>query len=146
MSELQSSSIPQSGNFELASERLPVPSAVPTPAGPAPASPQILRDTRTCIPPRTELEQQLSRIWSELLRLEPIGREDDFFDLGGHSLLASQMVAHVRQALQLEATTADLFEAPTLNAFAALLEKRNTTQAAPMPTLKKLARAGSSHF
>src|SRR4029453_84148 len=39
--------------------------------------------------PSTEIEKRLSRIWSEVLSLDRVGVQDNFFDLGGHSLTAS---------------------------------------------------------
>jgi len=49
------------------------------------------------VAPRTELERRLAEIWSEALRVSPVGIHDDFFDLGGHSLLAVQLMSRVRQ-------------------------------------------------
>ena len=40
--------------------------------------------------PHTETERELAAIWQRVLRLDAIGRDDDFFALGGHSLLATQ--------------------------------------------------------
>lgn len=42
-------------------------------------------------PPETECERYLVGLWSELIGLESIGRDEDFFELGGHSLLAFRM-------------------------------------------------------
>ncbi|MGC1373346.1 MAG: amino acid adenylation domain-containing protein, partial [Candidatus Sulfotelmatobacter sp.] len=43
--------------------------------------------------PRTEVERRLAAIWEELLKVQPIGIEQNFFELGGHSLLALQVMA-----------------------------------------------------
>ncbi|MFJ6135517.1 amino acid adenylation domain-containing protein [Kitasatospora sp. NPDC092286] len=69
-------------------------------------------------------EQDMARIWSELLDTDRIGRDDDFFALGGHSLLATRLVGRLRTVLGLEFTVADLFAAPTLAALAALGAER----------------------
>ncbi|HEU0076111.1 MAG TPA: amino acid adenylation domain-containing protein, partial [Longimicrobiaceae bacterium] len=49
--------------------------------------------------PAGETEAALAEIWSELLKVERVGRWDHFFDLGGHSLLAVQVISRVRQVL-----------------------------------------------
>jgi len=50
------------------------------------------------VAPRGELEQQIADLWAELLELDQVGVEDNFFDLGGDSLLAMRMVLAVEQA------------------------------------------------
>jgi FkbH-like protein len=52
--------------------------------------------------PRTELEERLVEIWSELLGIDSIGIHDNFFDLGGHSLLAVQLLSRVRQTFAVD--------------------------------------------
>ena len=51
------------------------------------------------VPPRTETEAALARVWAEVLGLDRVSVEDDFFDLGGHSMLATQVVARLRTVL-----------------------------------------------
>jgi acyl carrier protein len=47
--------------------------------------------------PQTELQAKLAGIWCDLLGLEAVGIEEDFFDLGGHSLLAVQLLSQINQ-------------------------------------------------
>ncbi|MES2937944.1 MAG: phosphopantetheine-binding protein, partial [Pseudomonadota bacterium] len=63
--------------------------------------------------PQGEAEILLAGIWAELLRVERVGRQDDFFALGGHSLLAIALVDRMRQA-GLEADVRSLFTTPVL--------------------------------
>ncbi|WP_032620041.1 non-ribosomal peptide synthetase, partial [Pseudomonas syringae] len=70
--------------------------------------------------PEGEVEVTLSRIWSELLNVERVGRHDHFFELGGHSLLAVSLMGRMRQA-GLSADVRLLFAQPTLSAFAEVL-------------------------
>nr|WP_256261391.1 non-ribosomal peptide synthetase [Pseudomonas gingeri] len=67
--------------------------------------------------PQGELEMALAEIWSELLQVERVGRQDHFFELGGHSLLAVTLVARMRR-LGLEVDIRVLFAQPTLAALA----------------------------
>src|SRR5205807_2470781 len=73
------------------------------------------------VAPRTEIEEQLATIWSEVLRLPRIGTDDNFFDCGGNSLLAGQAIARVRRLFKVHAPVTWLFEAPTVRAFAPLV-------------------------
>jgi amino acid adenylation domain-containing protein len=94
--------------------------------------------------PRGPVEELLAGIWAELLGIPPPGREDSFFDLGGHSLLATQVVARVREALQIEVPLRRLFEAPTLAGFAAAVEEAGREGDRPTaPPLAALPREGA---
>ena len=88
----------------------------------APVQPQRVDGER--VGPRNPAEQQLARLWSDVLRLEDIGVHDDFFaDLGGHSLIATQLVARIRDAFAVELPLAALFEGPTVAELAAQIEE-----------------------
>jgi acyl carrier protein len=64
--------------------------------------------------PRDGIERQLVLIWQELLGIEPIGINDNFFDLGGHSLLATKLASRLREAFQIEMSIRTLFISPTI--------------------------------
>lgn len=72
--------------------------------------------------PRTGTEKSLAAIWSELLQVENIGVNDNFFDLGGKSLLAMRMVARVRDALGVDVQLRNLFERPTVAGLAEIVD------------------------
>jgi amino acid adenylation domain-containing protein len=85
--------------------------ALPEPDGGAYAS-------REYEAPVDETEEALAEIWAEVLRVERVGRRDDFFDLGGHSLSAVRVVSRVRQELGVEVGLRELFARPVLKDFA----------------------------
>jgi amino acid adenylation domain-containing protein len=64
--------------------------------------------------PQTETEKALALIWSELLKVDSIGIDNDFFDLGGHSLLAIRAVSRIRDVFGVEITFQTLFENSTI--------------------------------
>ncbi|WP_344663979.1 amino acid adenylation domain-containing protein [Catenulispora yoronensis] len=72
--------------------------------------------------PETESQQLIAAIWTDVLRVERIGIDDDFFDLGGHSLLAAQAVAKIRRTAGAGVSVLDFFKNPTVRALATLLD------------------------
>nr|WP_083858705.1 non-ribosomal peptide synthetase [Paenibacillus sp. OSY-SE] len=70
------------------------------------------------IAPRTPQEEQLARIWQEVLGLEKVGVNDNFFELGGHSLRATTMASKLHKELSIELPLRDVFKHPTLEAMA----------------------------
>ena len=96
------------------------------------------------VAPRTPIEAQIAAIFGTVLGLEPVGIHDNFFSLGGHSLLATQVIARLRDALQVEIPLAHLFEAPTVAELVAIMERDRATAETQL-TLKPVAReAGES--
>jgi amino acid adenylation domain-containing protein len=77
---------------------------------------------RVFVPPRTQIEKFLALIFAEVLNLERVGAEDNFFHLGGQSLLAAQVMARVWETWKAELPTSALFESPTVAKFACRIE------------------------
>jgi acyl-CoA synthetase (AMP-forming)/AMP-acid ligase II/pimeloyl-ACP methyl ester carboxylesterase len=71
---------------------------------------------------RTELEEKLQAIWSEVLRVGAPGRQEDFFDLGGDSLFAAQIAFRVKETTGLALPLVTFRTAPTIAGMAAVLE------------------------
>ena len=76
------------------------------------------------IAPRTPTEELLATDWCELLGVERVGADDDFFALGGHSLLATRAVSRVRRSFGIEVPIRVLFERPTLAELSTEIERR----------------------
>ncbi|MFF3671270.1 amino acid adenylation domain-containing protein [Microtetraspora malaysiensis] len=93
-----------------------------------PAPDGLLDAAAPYVAPRDATESLLVGIWAEVLRREAseIGIEDDFFDLGGDSILSIQVISRVRAALGAAPSPRQLFDTPTIAAFAGTL-----TTAAP---------------
>ncbi|MBU7314571.1 non-ribosomal peptide synthetase [Paenibacillus oleatilyticus] len=84
------------------------------------------------VAPRTPLEEELVRLWEELLEVKPIGIRDNFFELGGHSLKAMMLVARIYKQLQVEVALTSVFQAPTIEALAQLLQSKRQSGFAPI--------------
>lgn len=72
--------------------------------------------------PGSPLEELVAGIWAEVLALEQVGVEDNFFEIGGHSLLAMRLLARIKEAVQIELTPRQLFDAPTVAAMCRAIE------------------------
>jgi amino acid adenylation domain-containing protein len=81
------------------------------------------------VSPRTPLEEELSRIWAEVLSLDQVGIHDNFFDLGGHSLAATRVVSQVIKKCQLELPLQSLFQSPTVAETAAIITQHQAKRA-----------------
>lgn len=104
-------SLPLTPNGKVDRKALPVPS-------------EIRRESSTqYLAPRTEVEQTITIVWQEVLRVEKIGVNDNFFDLGGHSLLIVQIHSRLRTHFSEKLTIVDLFKYPTISALAEYLSR-----------------------
>ena len=90
------------------------------------------------IAPRNTIERQLVAIWEELFKKSPIGVRDNFFELGGHSLLLMMLVGRIEERLGERVAMADLFNGPTIENLAELLNQHGrpslTSVIVPMQT------------
>ena len=69
---------------------------------------------RSYVAPSTPVEESLAAVWREVLGIDRVGVDDDFFDLGGHSLLAVKMLARVQESLAIELALPTVFEHSTV--------------------------------
>ena len=76
--------------------------------------------------PRNNIERVVAKIFAEVLRLERIGRRDNFFEHGGHSLLAAKAAAHLRETLGVELDLRTFLELPTVEAICRRIEAAQT--------------------
>jgi len=95
------------------------------------------------VAPRTETEETLARIWSEVLGVERVGVRDTFFDLGGHSLLATQVLMRLREAFQVEIPLRKLFETPTVEGLAIAVIESEAEGADAGEVVQILAQLGA---
>jgi amino acid adenylation domain-containing protein len=78
---------------------------------------------RVHLSPRDDNEKRLHAIWREVLNIDQISIDDNFFDLGGHSLSAMRVLARVRRDFHLDLSIRRIFESPTIAGVAQELEK-----------------------
>ncbi|MEM6404953.1 MAG: condensation domain-containing protein, partial [Cyanobacteria bacterium P01_D01_bin.116] len=103
-------SLPLTPNSKIDRRRLP--------------SPDISQASETTfVAPKTDTEEQLAKIWSQVLGIEKIGIYDNFFELGGHSLKATQVISRIQKNFFLELPLRHLFESPTVAKLACVIEK-----------------------
>lgn len=79
-------------------------------------------DDRSAAASESPTESALQQIFSEVLGVDRVGIEDNFFDLGGHSLLAAQMAIRIRRRLGAHVPLRAMFEAPTIRQLAPIVD------------------------
>ncbi len=72
--------------------------------------------------PTNETERMVAGVWEELLGIDQVGIDDNFFDLGGNSLIGLKLIAQLKRKLNLDIPIIKLFEGPTIRTFVRLIE------------------------
>lgn len=75
--------------------------------------------------PRTMLEEEVARLWAEVLGYGRIGLEDNFFAMGGDSLKAIRVISRLSDSLHVQLPLKTLFDAPDLSSFVAAIERES---------------------
>ena len=96
------------------------------------------------VAPQTPVEETLAAIWCEVLAVDRVGIDDNFFDLGGHSLLAVKMLARVQETLGLDLHLGIVFEHSTVRELAAELTTQLLGEADDAELAALLAEAEAS--
>ncbi|QOZ47455.1 non-ribosomal peptide synthetase [Bradyrhizobium sp. CCBAU 53340] len=108
-----------------------------------PPAQQEAGSVEAAVPARHFTEKVLSDIWIDLLKVESLGVTDNFFDLGGHSLLAGQAMARVARALGVSLPIKTIFEAPTIEELARLVDAAVATKLQkPASSVPRLMESG----
>ncbi|MFJ6140308.1 amino acid adenylation domain-containing protein [Kitasatospora sp. NPDC092286] len=79
------------------------------------------------VAPLTPVQLRLVELWGDLLGVEPVGVDDDFFDLGGHSLLATDLLVAVQREFGVDIPAQTLYLSPTVAELATALVARMET-------------------
>jgi len=129
------SEIPLNANGKLVRELLPDPALSRSRAG---------GGNDDVLEPRTPLEELIATLWSEVLKVERVCLNDNFFDLGGHSLLAMQVVARIRNIFKIEMPLRRFFESPNIAELAwAVEESLKMKQSLIAPPIRPSAKAAT---
>ncbi|EMI58305.1 non-ribosomal peptide synthetase [Rhodopirellula sallentina] len=86
--------------------------------------------------PKTKTEQTIASIWSRLLGVDSISRNDDFFHLGGGSLLIAQMLTELSERCSVSVPMATLFRHPQLKDFAEIVDSIDTANQSNQPIVR----------
>jgi amino acid adenylation domain-containing protein len=89
--------------------------ALPAPEGSQP------RNEASFVAPEGDLEQTIAAVWREVLGVDRVGGNDNFFDLGGHSLLVVAVQSRLNAVLKRSVPVVDLFRHPTISSLARAL-------------------------
>ncbi|MBD0346056.1 MAG: amino acid adenylation domain-containing protein, partial [Coleofasciculus sp. Co-bin14] len=91
-------------------------------------TPENLAGLKAIVPPRNDWERQVIEIWENVLNVQPIGIQNDFFELGGSSLLAVEMFAQIEKKFGKQFPLSILLTAPTIAQLANLLGQSEQAQ------------------
>jgi amino acid adenylation domain-containing protein len=87
--------------------------------------------------PATDLERKIAAVWREILNVDAVGVDDNFFDLGGHSLLIAKLHSRLRGTLPKEISLIDLFRYPTIGSLMKHVGEEASTDDAFISTIQQ---------
>ncbi len=93
---------------------------LPTPEYQRAANAPLLRK------PKTSIEKQIAKIWSEVLHIPEIGIDDNFFEMGGNSLLTQKVAVLISEQLKAKVPVTKIYQYPTIAALAETLDKNKS--------------------
>jgi len=118
-----------------------------SPGGEEKAAPQLrradLRLSTALKAPEDETETQLANLWREVLGIDIVGADDDFFELGGDSFAATALAAEIEATFRARFTPGDILTAPTVAQQAKALAAGPNGAAAALPSYMILGKAGA---
>ena len=89
------------------------------------------------VTPITAAEEALADIWQDMLDVERVGIDDDFFDLGGTSLTVIKIITRINKQFGSNLRLASIYQQPTIRQLAATLETNTTEEVSPIVLLKQ---------
>lgn len=93
------------------------------------ATPADSLNVTECPATPDDIESRLSQLWQEVLGIDSVGLDDNYFDLGGDSALTVQLFAQIEKVFKIKVPLPMLFDAPTVREFAGVLRRARTDQA-----------------
>ncbi|WP_156497360.1 non-ribosomal peptide synthetase, partial [Paenibacillus jamilae] len=102
-----------------------------------PAPEDSLQSGADYVAPRTWVEVKLAQIWQDVLGLAQVGVKENFFEIGGHSLRATTLASRIHKELNKPLPLRSIFEAPTIEQLAAVLEGLDQVTYASIPVAEE---------
>lgn len=89
------------------------------------------------VAPRNDLEEKLCQVWQEILKVEKVSIDEDFFMLGGHSLLVVSLASKINSLLKSNISLDTFFKYPTIISFTNYLQSTSMPDYCSLPLLRK---------
>lgn len=83
--------------------------------------------------PQSQMEQTVNEVWQQVLNLDAIDVNQNFFDLGGHSLMLAKVQTALNEKVEYQISLVDLFQYTTISALAQFLEQQSKPKTAEKP-------------
>ncbi|MEM9916804.1 MAG: amino acid adenylation domain-containing protein [Bacteroidota bacterium] len=109
--------LPVTNNRKIDRKKLPEPEVL-----------DEVREERTLVLPVSETEQMVLDIWKEVLGMDEISTDDNFFEIGGHSFKAIKIQTTLFKRIGLQIGIKDIFTHPDIQSFAAFIDANQTAQ------------------